>query len=274
MQITCLLENTPGATGCGFEHGLSFHVATGKQNLLVDTGQSNLTLQNADRLGIDLSAVDTVVLSHAHYDHTGGVLGLLERNHHATLYLRQEARGDFFGEGPTGKRYNGADKRIFESPQVHWVHGDETVNEELSLFGGVTERVLWPKGNLRLYRRVGEEYLPDSFDHEQYACLRADGLYVLLGGCAHAGIVNILRRFRQIYHRDPNVVLSGFHMMKATPYDEEDRAQAEAIADELLSYDTRFYTGHCTGQEGFDLLKERMGDRLKYIHSGDRVELG
>ena len=72
MRIINLMENTKGAEGCVWEHGLSFYIETKKHKLLADTGASEAFLKNAVVLGIDLRRVDTVILSHGHYDHGGG----------------------------------------------------------------------------------------------------------------------------------------------------------------------------------------------------------
>ena len=78
MRIVTLIENTPGAPGCAHEHGLSLYIETGHHTLLLDTGATGAFADNAAALGLDLSRVDTVVLSHGHYDHAGGLLRLVE----------------------------------------------------------------------------------------------------------------------------------------------------------------------------------------------------
>ena len=87
MRIINLVENTEGASGCGVEHGLCFYIETEKHKLLMDAGQTGLLLENAEKLGIDLTQVDTVVLSHGHYDHGGGILPFAhEQGWRAALY--------------------------------------------------------------------------------------------------------------------------------------------------------------------------------------------
>ena len=76
LQIINLVENEPGSSGCEAAHGLSFYVETDNHKLLFDSSPSELVLQNAEKLGVDLKTVDTVILSHGHYDHSGGILPL------------------------------------------------------------------------------------------------------------------------------------------------------------------------------------------------------
>ena len=78
MRIINLTENTLGRAGCLAEHGLCFYIETDNHRVLMDTGQTDLFRQNAEKLGVDLTAVDTVVLSHGHYDHGGGIPAFAE----------------------------------------------------------------------------------------------------------------------------------------------------------------------------------------------------
>ena len=91
MRITTLIENTKGAAGCACEHGLSFYIETKRHTVLMDTGQSALFLENAAKLGADLTKIDTVVISHGHYDHGGGLPHFMKVNDHAAIYLQKAA---------------------------------------------------------------------------------------------------------------------------------------------------------------------------------------
>lgn len=76
-------------------------------------------------------------------------------------------------------------------------------------------------------------------------------------------------RYVEIFHAYPDVVISGFHMMQKEEYSEEDVKNIQDIAEELLKTGAIFYTGHCTGQKAYDMMKHIMGDRLYPIHSGE-----
>ena len=87
MKIVTLVENTCGYEGCIAEHGLSLYIETEKHKLLLDTGQTDAVVKNAEVLGVDLSLVDTVILSHGHYDHSGGILPFSQINHTAQIIM-------------------------------------------------------------------------------------------------------------------------------------------------------------------------------------------
>ena len=86
-----------------------------------------------------------------------------------------------------------------------------------------------------------------------------DGHRVLVSGCAHNGILNILDRYRDLFGGDPDVVISGFHMMKKQPYDCEELDVIDETARELARHNTVFYTGHCTGLPAFERMQTILG---------------
>lgn len=267
VRIITLMENTQGEEGCAFEHGLSLYIETEKHKILADTGATGAFAENAEKLGVDLSSVDMVVLSHGHYDHSGGILTFTEKNRHARIYMQQKATGDFYH----GERYIGIDRRIPDLPQVEMIRGDRVLDGEVSLFSNITGRRCFPQSNLALTRKINGKEQQDTFDHEQCLVIKEGKEQVLVSGCAHNGILNILDRYREIYGGMPARVISGFHMMKKTPYTEEEKSLILETAKELAEYETVFYTGHCTGDEAFALMKPVMGEKLVRLRSGVQV---
>lgn len=267
MKLITVIEDTPGSLDCSYEHGLCIYVETKKHKLLLDTGATTAFINNAKKLGIDLQKIDTVVLSHGHYDHSGGILTFAGLNPNAAIYMQKEAAGDYFH----GERYIGIDKKIAELPTVHMLDGDIRIDEELFLYSGITGRRFWPQSNLVLSKRQGRKRMQDVFSHEQCLVISTEGKHLLLSGCAHNGILNILDKYKSIYHKMPDVVISGFHMMKKSEYTREETEIIQDTARELYKLDTLFYTGHCTGQPAFDMMREIMGEKLMQIHSGQEI---
>lgn len=283
MKVINLMEDTAGEAKVYAEHGFCIYLETQKHRILADTGASEKTWENAKKLGVGLDTVDMVFLSHGHYDHSGGILSFAEQNPHAKIYIHARAGYDYFSfpeeislsqKAVYGReKYIGIDKKILELPQLVILEKGCRIDQEISVFSEVTARRKWPKSNLRLKRKEGDTYMQDSFDHEQYMVVEAENKKLLISGCAHNGILNILDRFRELYQCDPDVVISGFHMVKKTDYASDEIMLIQDVAKELRKMDTRFYTGHCTGIPAFQMMKEIMGERLGYMHSGDRVQL-
>lgn len=114
MKIIALVENTCRHENCVAEHGLSLYIETEKHKLLLDTGQTNAVVNNAKVLGVDLSAVDTIILSHGHYDHSGGIMPFSQINHSAQIIMQRKAAEPHYN----GERYIGIDKAILDLPNV------------------------------------------------------------------------------------------------------------------------------------------------------------
>lgn len=135
MRIINLIENTEGRSECLFEHGLSFYIETESHKTLLDLGQTDSSLKNAKKLGINLNEVDTVVLSHGHYDHSGGLIPFTKINDHAAIYMQSSASGEFYAyDGDNSYRYIGIDKRILMLSQLRLLKGDYVIDDELELF--------------------------------------------------------------------------------------------------------------------------------------------
>ncbi len=278
MRIINLIENTEGKAGCAAVHGLSFFIETARRRLLVDLGPSAETLTNAEALGIDLKQVDTVILSHGHYDHAGGILPFAALNPTAAIYMQKTAPLAYYaddseaGEAPQ-YRYIGIDGRIAALPQVRLIDGDCVIDDELMLFVIKTRAGRLPFGNARLKRETGGVYRQDAFDHEHFLVIREGTKRVLVSGCAHNGVVNILREYTRRFGVAPDAVISGFHLMKKTDYTAEEIREIENTAKDLTQYDTVFYTCHCTGLPAFERMKQIMGGQLAYVHSGEEIKL-
>ena len=264
-KITTLMEDTLCGIALEAEHGLSLYIETEKHKLLADTGQTAKTWANASAKKIDITKVDTVFLSHGHYDHSGGLLTFASANPSADIYMHENAGGEYYSFKEGGEKYIGIDKSILTLPNLHLINGNTVIDEELSVFTNVSPKRNWPKGNKRLHQLKNSEYVQDTFSHEIYLVIRYNqDKYILISGCAHNGILNILDSFRNIYGTDPSIVVSGFHMVQSE-YTEDDLQKIKETAVELSKMDTVFYSGHCTGETAYQLLKEIMGEKLEAI---------
>ena len=278
MRVVNLIENTKGHDRCAYAHGLSFYVETSKHKLLVDLGPSEGALHNAKELGIDLSKVDTVVLSHGHYDHSGGIMPFANINSDARIYMQETADADYYaddGERAEGERYRyiGIDKAIAGLPQAVKIQGDHRIDDELELFTIRKRSHDLPFTNKRLLIKENGELRRDDFVHEQYLVISEGDKKILISGCAHNGILSILDAFKAKYGAEPDMVISGFHLMKKTGYTDDELLQIVSMGTELMRYSTKFVTCHCTGETAYEIMKNVLGDQLQYVHSGENVEV-
>ena len=255
MKITALTENT-AACGIPVEHGLSLFIEQDGRALLFDMGQTDLFAQNAARLGVDLAAVDIAVLSHGHYDHGGGLRRFLELNQKAPVYISRHAFEPHFN----GERYIGLDVSLRDSDRLIFTDGVTKIADGITLYSCSDREKVLDLGSFGLNMKQDGKLVPDDFRHEHYLLLEENGMRVLISGCSHRGIINIMEWFK------PDVLIGGFHFNKL-PLDGALRSYAETLA----SYDTDYYTCHCTGVEQFEYMKRFM-PRLNYLSTGGRVE--
>jgi len=270
MRLITLVENTCGKSGCIAEHGLSIYIETSKHKLLLDAGQTDAVVQNAARLGIDLSKVDTLILSHGHYDHSGGIIPFSELNSSARIIMQSSAAQPHYNL----EKYNGIDTAILSLPNVELINGNKRLDDELFLFSGIYGRRCYPQGNSKLLCLKDGKKIPDDFAHEQCLVITQGKKHILLSGCAHNGILNILDKYNEMFGNYPDYVITGFHMMKRNgAYTNDEKAVIVQTAKELSMLNSVFFSGHCTGIQAFEVMKEIMGDKLISLHSGDEILL-
>src|SRR5699024_10377974 len=218
MKITALVENTVSGEqaerlGLGREHGLSLYIEACGHRILFDMGQSGLFARNAAALGVDLAAVDLAVLSHGHYDHGGGLARFLELNGAAPVYLNEHA---FEPHYHGSQRSIGLDTALAGSPRLRLTAlagsprlrfpGDEAeLAPGLTLFTCHGRPRRHDLGSFGLTVLRDGAFRPEDFCHEHYLLTREAGRRVLISGCSHKGILNIVDWFR------PDVLVGGFH---------------------------------------------------------------
>lgn len=273
MRIVNLVEDTPGDPYCGYEHGLSFYIETERHKILMDSGASDLFSINADILGIDLKKVDSFILSHGHYDHAGGIMTFNKICPSAKIYVRNTVGGEYYSLNGNTAKYIGIDPGVLELPQLIAVGQEFEIDKEIFLFADLAGTGYISKGNSLLKKKEGGAFVQDTFEHEQCLVITQCCKRILFSGCAHNGILNILSRYHDIFQSWPDIVISGFHMMQKQPYSDRQICDIRMTAEELKKTRAVFYTGHCTGREAFDLMKEVMGDLLQPIHSGIEIPI-
>lgn len=266
MKIVVLCENHP-SDGYESEHGLSLYIETTNHKILFDCGQSDLFIRNAKKANVDLSTVDTLILSHGHYDHCGGVLDFVKINPHANIYIHQNAGDDYYHIEANIHKYIGINKQIMHLPQIITCHGNLHIDDEHTIFQHISHLHPLLDNHKVLKRRVNDAYENDDFQHEMVLYIH-DDYDVLIGGCAHNGILNIIESIPK--HID--IVISGFHL-KQKHYQEKDIQYIKDLGNQLKQYPAIFYSGHCTGDFAFDLLSKIMKEQLQPLYSGQVIHL-
>jgi 7,8-dihydropterin-6-yl-methyl-4-(beta-D-ribofuranosyl)aminobenzene 5'-phosphate synthase len=261
MKVTVLIENTTCNANLKEQHGLSFYIEHNGLKILFDCGSNGLFLENAQKLGIDISAVDYLIISHGHFDHGGGLGDFIKANDKAKIVINQRAFDDYYFKVLFIKKYIGLDKSLKNNERIIFTNQDLTLDDNIIVFTNITGDK-HRSSKSELLKRENGKLVPDDFKHEQ--CLIIDN--VVFAGCSHSGIVNIYEKSKGI--TNINYIFGGFHLYNPATKKTEDKVLIENIANEFKNEDVNIYTGHCTGKNAFKILKSILGGKVEEISTG------
>ncbi len=268
MKITILIDNETENPALETEHGLSFFIAHPNFNLLFDTGKTDMLLRNASQLGIDLSTVDYVVLSHGHYDHTGGLEAFMRINDKAQIILKREALQEKWSLSTGEEREIGLPIKAQWQKYAHrLVFVDEFLSPhpDILLFGKIDKTAEQPFVDSYLFQKSDTGIrIPDSFTDELILVLKNDNKNVVFTGCAHNGIINMLTTvITKTKFPFINLVIGGTHLKRA------DDSHINALIDKLPSFNINTIAlNHCSGISQVDKLKKQLDMNINYGYCG------
>ena len=269
IRITTLVEDTTLAGGLLAEHGLSFWIEYGDKRILFDTGQSDILVQNAKILGINLAETNAIVLSHGHYDHTGGLPTILDIAPKAEIYLHPAATEPKFSRKILGIKSIGMPyltKKAVQKRHVVWTATPAQIFPGMSVTGQVPR--------INNFEDVGGAFFvyenyqkPDELLDDQTLFIEsAKGLVVVLG-CAHSGVVNTLDYISNLTSRTKiYAVIGGMHLLKAS------RIRIANTIETFKKYEIqKIVPLHCTGRKASRDFKNAFGDKCSFLSAGGKI---
>jgi 7,8-dihydropterin-6-yl-methyl-4-(beta-D-ribofuranosyl)aminobenzene 5'-phosphate synthase len=273
IKTTILCENSvfhrPGALA---EHGLSIFMETDHGNYLLDTGQGKTIINNALVLGIDLRTVRGMIMSHHHFDHTGGIAPVLNLTGSVDIYAHPDLFKESYKIGEKRPRYIGVPytRALLEGMGAEFRFSREfrQIVPGLWLTGEVPRRTDYERGDENQTVKSEGGYLKDDLLDDQSVVVETDkGLLVILG-CCHSGIINTLSYIvEKMGQRHLHAVIGGTHL---GPVSDEQRDKS---LDALRAFDIeRIGVSHCTGLKTASRLAAAFGDRFFFCNVGTVVE--
>ncbi|MBN2812750.1 MAG: MBL fold metallo-hydrolase [Bacteroidales bacterium] len=265
MQITTLIENLVYQQNLLAEHGLSFYLEGESRKILFDTGQTGNFIHNASVLGVNLTDVDALVISHGHYDHTGGIYPFLKINKKATVYIKKEA---FL------PKYHGPERFIgvtYDSPlekRIQYVTEPVEIDTDVFIMPDIPVKYPEDTNYGHLQVKVGDKLIEDTFEDELYLAVTENKLLSVISSCSHRGIINILEAAKTAFDLPVDTVMGGFHIRANT---EEKLSKLEAYFRQLSP--RSIGVCHCSGVEKYAWLLQRFGQQVFYNYTGKVVLL-
>jgi 7,8-dihydropterin-6-yl-methyl-4-(beta-D-ribofuranosyl)aminobenzene 5'-phosphate synthase len=272
MKLVVLADNRKVSRDFQTEHGLSIYIETDQHKILLDTGASDVFIQNAKKLDINLQAVDYVFISHGHSDHIGGLPYFLGLNTKAKVIMSSAiqhqsyfSKRDGIHSISTNIDFNTYLNRII------FVEKDLLIADEIQIYANQSTEYTTPLGNKNLFRKEENgDFISDDFNHELIFTIGKETLFVYTG-CAHNGLQNILETVTTNISSPIAWVVGGFHLLsprKGIFYESEE--EITIIGNALLSQypTTNFFTGHCTGENAVLILSQILTNHLVQFYCG------
>ncbi len=274
LKVTTLAENTTAKAGTLAEHGLSMLVETDGLCVLLDTGQTSTAVHNARVLGVDLSRIEHIVLSHGHFDHTGGLKTVLAAIGHtvAVHALTPVWNPRYVSRKGEKTRYTGLPHVREELEALgavfHLTEGPAAIVRDVLATGPVPRRTSFEQLDADLLVKTSTSWAQDQVPDDQALVVKTPRGLVVLLGCAHSGIVNTLTWAREVAQEERIfAVLGGTHLGPASS------EQLEETIDALRGFDIeRIGVSHCTGLPAAARLASEFGDRFFFNNVGTVTE--
>lgn len=287
-KLTTLIENHEDPEGrlcC--EHGLSILIESDHFRMLMDTGQTGAFYENAGKLGISLTGLNCLLLSHAHYDHAGGLLRLInQEGNPAMVYVGEHFFRKCYHRMPDGRmkyigtkfdnrmlQELGVPVRIIKEDTLQIARGITLYRNfpQVTQYEGQSPDFFYQEEDLSCgpFGRCMDSmtYLPDDFRDETVLALDTDkGLFVI-AACSHPGIVNILTEITRRSGKPILGVIGGTHLKDA----DEDRVRRTATDLQKLGISFAAFS-HCTGDHNMAVFQEYFGDSFVYNCTGNVID--
>jgi 7,8-dihydropterin-6-yl-methyl-4-(beta-D-ribofuranosyl)aminobenzene 5'-phosphate synthase len=253
------MDNCASA-GLEAEHGLSLWIEADGLKLLLDTGQSGAFIGNAERLGIDVAGADALILSHGHYDHSGGVSALFQKTKLPVVYRRAAALQTRYSirEGvakPNGMPADVSDRLAdMSAPACHWVWQPIALSPRIGLTGPIPRKTAFEDSGGPFFLDEDGKHA-DTITDDMAIWIQTDAGLVVCTGCCHAGLINTLHWVQALRPEVPiRMVIGGLHLVAAT----EDRMLHTISALRNLGV-KQLVPLHCTGAAAVACLREALG---------------
>ena len=271
--ITIVVDNK-AAEGLVAEHGFALWIDSGERTILFDTGNKEALVPNCRKLNLNFSSLTDLVLSHGHYDHTGGVDSVMREAGPIQVYLHQAAMQPRYANGEEETKPVRMPAASMQSlwnvpdESIHWLTHPFKLSEGIGITGPISRLTEYEDtGGSFFYDPWGKR--PDPIEDDNALWLRSPEGLVVCVGCSHAGIVNTLRAITEITGETRiRSVIGGLHLLNASA------ERLYKTVDALNELDLQQLVGcHCTGDESLAYLSTHLNCEVVQGQAGYRLDI-
>jgi 7,8-dihydropterin-6-yl-methyl-4-(beta-D-ribofuranosyl)aminobenzene 5'-phosphate synthase len=266
IQITTIIDNYAPSSPLYGEHGLSILIESNEKKILMDVGQSNLFAENAKTLKLNLEEITDLVISHGHYDHTGGLQAFFDKNTTANIYIHPAGLKNklninkYIGipehfKTTIKQRATKVTTNTEISKNIHLIANTKIYDQELTNFQNMN---IEENGEIKT----------DTFEDELFIAIIKNNQINIITGCAHRGITNILQTAKDIFDLPINLVYGGLHLRSSG----ESRRKSIIQKIEEIGIN-KIVTNHCTGLLAFHEIKTKFKNKAFYGYTGESFSI-
>lgn len=281
MYIGTIVEDTL-KENCSLlknEHGLSLYIKYNDKNILFDAGPSDVLIHNSEKMNLDLSEIDYLIISHGHFDHGGGIIPFLEKNKKAKVFIHKYSNKNYYFEDNKDKEFIGLDPLIFKNYSDRIVFTDNSIiniYENIFLIPNIdVKKELTSNNKAILIKQNDNTFIQDNFEHEQAMIIKDNDKYYLFSGCSHNGIINIGETVKKALNIDKiDFFIGGLHLVDDPILKTSIKtSDLDDVANYLKNNIGMTYTCHCTGDPAYNYLKEQLNDKIEYLRTGSELNI-
>ena len=273
MKVKVLVDSNQAVKNMPKRSSVSYYIETGNRKVLFDLGSNSTFANNGKKLSVDISKIDTAVLSSGFADLGGGLKTFTQLNDMAKIYVQQDAFTPHYTTKMGMKFLCGLDPELSQNPKIVFTNNLYFVDDSIQLVSNMIGQKYTLKTNMKYYLKDSGGYFEDTFKHEQYMLIQEDSKNFLFVGNTNLGVANVIHKVESITNSKIHYVFGGFHLLEEALKYEENAQQINEGMKDLKSGNCHFYVSKLNGKEALKELDANLSSQITYFTQGEEITI-